>query len=57
MKAERKVNRMGMTDLQFKSYIRKLLSLTEDVTEESSKEELLAILNKLRRDLQEDLQG
>lgn len=48
---------MGMTDLQFKSYIRKLLSMTEDVTEESSKEELLAILNKLRRDLQEDLQG
>ena len=48
---------MGMTDLQFKSYVRKLLSMTEDITEESSKEEILAIVNKLRRDLEEDLRG
>lgn len=48
---------MGMTDLQFKSYIRKLLSLTEDITEESSKEEMFEVLSKLRRDLEEDLRG
>ena len=48
---------MGMTDLQFKSYIRKLLSLTEDITEESSKEEMFDVLSKLRRDLEEDLRG
>lgn len=47
----------GMTDLQFKSYVRKLLSMTEGITEESSKEEILAIVNKLRRDLEEDLRG
>lgn len=48
---------MGMTDLQFKSYIRKLLSLAEDITEESSKEEMFAVLSKLRRELEEDLRG
>lgn len=48
---------MGMTDLQFKSYIRMLLSMIEDITEEKSKEEILAIVNKLRRDLEEDLRG
>ena len=48
---------MGMTDLQFKSYIRMLLSMIEDIAEEKSKEEILAIVNKLRRDLEEDLRG
>lgn len=48
---------MGMTDMQFKCYIRKLLSMIEDVSEERSKEEILAIVNKLRRDLEEDLRG
>lgn len=48
---------MGMTDLQFKSYIRKLLSMMEDITDDSEKEEILAIVNKVRRDLEEDLRG
>ena len=39
------------------SYIRKLLSLTEDITEENSKEEMFEVLSKLRRDLEEDLRG
>ena len=46
-----------MTDLQFKSYIRKLLSIMEDVSEESDKEQLFAVICKLRRDLEEDLRG
>lgn len=54
---QEEVNGMGMTDLQFKSYIRKLLSMTEDISEEKSKEEILAMVNKLRRDLEEDLRG
>ncbi len=48
---------MGMTDLQFKSYVRKLLSLIEDASDDKTKEELLALFMKLRRELTEDLTG
>lgn len=48
---------MGMTDLQFKCYIRKLLRMIEDAAEKESKEEILASIMKLKEDLEEDLRG
>lgn len=48
---------MGMSDMQFKCYIRKLLSIMEDVSEESEKEELFTVLSKLRRELEEDIRS
>ncbi len=55
--AWKEVNGMGMTDLQFKSYVRKLISMISDVSDENTKEEIYAALEKLRKELQEDLQG
>lgn len=57
MSRQKEVNTMGMTDLQFKSYVRKLLSLIEDASDDKTKEELLALFMKLRRELTEDLTG
>ena len=48
---------MGMTDLQFKSYVRKLISMLDDAADKETKEEILAIVNKLRKELTEDVQG
>lgn len=48
---------MGMTDLQFKSHLRMLISLLDEATKKDTKEEILAEINKLKKNLQEDLQG
>ena len=48
---------MGMTDLQFKSYVRKLISMLDDAADKETKEEILAIVNKPRKELTEDVQG
>lgn len=48
---------MGMTDLQFKSYVRKLIVMVDEAASKETKEEILAYIEKLRRELQEDIQG
>ena len=42
---------MGMTDLQFKSYVRKLLHMIDEATEKETKEEILAAVVKLKEEL------
>jgi len=53
----KEVSGMGMSDMQFKCYVRKLVSIINDVTDENSKEEIYAVLQKLRKELQEDLES
>ena len=48
---------MGMTDLQFKSYLKRLIRDLETAESKETKEEILREIEKLRKDLQEDLQG
>jgi len=48
---------MGMTDLQFKSYLKLLIRAFERAKNEDTLEKVLAEINKLQQDLQEDLQG
>lgn len=48
---------MGMTDLQFKSYIRKILHMVDDAIKKESKEEMLAAIINLKEELEEDLRG
>ena len=48
---------MGMTDLQFKSYVRKLLHMIDEATEKETKEEILAAVVKLKEELELDLPG
>ena len=48
---------MGMTDLQFKSYLRQLIRALEAAESKGTREEVLAEIAKLKQDLQEDLEG
>lgn len=48
---------MGMTDLQFKSWLKQIIRGLESAKEEHSKEETDKKLDELLQDLREDLQG
>ena len=48
---------MGMTDLQFKSYLRLLLRTLETAVSKESKEEIIAEISRLMHDLEDDLKG
>lgn len=48
---------MGMTDLQFKSYLKLLINALEEATNKDTKEQIIEEINKLKKNLQEDLQG
>lgn len=51
------VQDMGMTDLQFKSWLKQIIRGLEGAKEESTKEETDKKLDELLNDLKEDLQG
>ena len=48
---------MGMTDLQFKSYLKLLIRALEAVESKDTKEAILAEIAKLKKDLEDDLKG
>ncbi len=48
---------MGMTDLQFKSWLKQIIRGLEGAKEESTKEDTDKKLEELLQDLKEDLQG
>ena len=48
---------MGVTDLQFKSYLKQLIRALEAAESKDTKEAVLAEIAKLRQDLEEDLKG
>lgn len=48
---------MGMTDLQFKSYLKQLIRNLEDAKNEEEGAEVKRKLEEIIRDLNEDLQG
>ena len=48
---------MGMTDLQFKSWLRQIIRRLEEAESEDSKEKTYIKLDELLKDLREDLQG
>ena len=48
---------MGMTDLQFKSYLKKLIRAIEQAEKQETREGILAELEALKKELQDDLQG
>lgn len=48
---------MGMTDLQFKSYLKQLIHRLETASGKETKEAILEEIAALMRDLREDLQG
>lgn len=51
------VQEMGMTDLQFKSWLKQIIRGLEGAKEKSTKEETDKELEELLKDLKEDLQG
>ena len=57
MRAEREVNRMGMTDLQFKAYLRLLIRALERIESQETAEQMREELKKLRQDLESTLRG
>ncbi|GHU44970.1 hypothetical protein FACS1894111_12960 [Clostridia bacterium] len=48
---------MGMTDLQFKSWLKRIIRELELAEEKDSKEEIIKEIDRLKRDLKEDLQA
>ena len=48
---------MGMTDLQFKSWLKQIIRGIDYAKQAGSKEETDARLDELLKDLKEDLQG
>ena len=54
---KRRVQVMGMTDLQFKSYLKGILRWLDEAKNQETKEQVLKTLEKLEKDLREDLQG
>ena len=48
---------MGMTDLQFKSWLKQIIRGLEDAKDKPTKEDTDKKLNELLQDLKEDLQG
>ncbi|MCD7955457.1 MAG: hypothetical protein LUG93_06835 [Lachnospiraceae bacterium] len=51
------IESMGMTDLQFKSWLKQIIRGLEGAKEEQTKEETDKRINELLKDLKEDLQG
>ena len=51
------VQEMGMTDLQFKSWLKQIIRGLESAKEESTKEETDKKLDGMLKDLKEDLLG
>ena len=51
------VNGMGMTDLQFKGYIKQLIRSIEHAESQKEEQALRKELEQLRKDLQELLEG
>ena len=48
---------MGMTDLQFKSYLKQLIRALEAAESKDTKDAILAEIARLKQDLEEDLKG
>lgn len=48
---------MGMTDLQFKSFLKLLVRQLEEATEEKEAEDIRKQINKVLEDLNDMLQG
>lgn len=48
---------MGMTDLQFKSWLKQIIRGLEGAKEEKTKEDTDKKIEELLKDLKEDLQG
>lgn len=48
---------MGMTDLQFKGFIKLLIRQLEEAESEESKEKILEEIDKIKKDLQDMLEG
>lgn len=48
---------MGMTDLQFKSWLKQIIRGLEGAKDENTKEETDKKIEELLKDLKEDLQG
>ncbi len=48
---------MGMTDLQFKSWLKQIIRGLEGAKEEDTKEKTDRRIDELLKDLKEDLQG
>lgn len=51
------LNDMGMTDLQFKSWLKQIIRSLEAAKDEPTKEDTDKKINELLKDLKEDLQG
>ena len=51
------ITEMGMTDLQFKSWLKQIIRGLESAKEENSKEETDNKIDEMLNDLKEDLQG
>ena len=48
---------MGMTDLQFKSYLKQLIRALETAESKETLDAVLAEIAKLKQDLEDDLKG
>jgi hypothetical protein len=51
------ITEMGMTDLQFKSWLKQIIRGLESAKEEDTKEETDKKIDEMLNDLKEDLQG
>ena len=51
------ITEMGMTDLQFKSWLKQIIRGLESAKEENSKEATDKKIDEMLKDLKEDLQG
>ncbi len=51
------IENTGMTDLQFKSWLKQIIRGLEDAKKEDTKEKTNKKLDELLKDLREDLQG
>lgn len=57
MGKEEHMEDMGMTDLQFKSWLRQIIRRLEEAEGEENKEKTDKKLEELLKDLKQDLQG
>ena len=48
---------MGMTDLQFKSFLKRLIRTLEEAEAKETKEQVLPDSEKLKKDLMDDMHG
>ena len=46
----------GMTDLQFKSYLKRIVRYLEETEKESTKEGIIKRISELKKDLNDDIQ-